>query len=131
MACQAVFLDMKTPGGRIINFGSPQMEVPLPGKTAYASSKGAIRSLSRSLAREWGQYGITVNTVMPGVVTLGYERWAAENPEEERWVREQIPLKRLGRPATDVAPLIAFYLSEEAGWTTGAVLLANGGRVMV
>ena len=102
------------------------------GTAAWASSKGAIRSLTRGLAKEWGQYGITVNTVMPGVATP--ETWPAGKPDAEWFVqvgREPGPLKRLGRPATDVAPLIAFYLSEEAGWTTGAVLLANGGTVMV
>lgn len=130
LACRAVFPDMKERGGRIINFGSQQAEMPFAGNTAGACVKGAIRSLTRALAREWGKYGITVNTVVPSAVTASYERWREARPEQEQFVRDQMPLKRTGRPDADVAPLVAFYLSEEAGWTTGVILLANGGRLM-
>jgi NAD(P)-dependent dehydrogenase (short-subunit alcohol dehydrogenase family) len=115
----------------IVNFGSGESERPMAGQGAYAPAKGAIRSLTRILATEWGKYGITVNTVVPVALTPAYERWKAENPEEELRRLQQTPLRRLGDPERDVAPLVSFLVSEEASWITGATLAANGGRVMI
>jgi len=76
-----------------VNFGSGESERPMAGNGAYAPAKGAIRSLTRVLATEWGRYGITVNTVVPVAITPAYERWKTESPDEEQRRLEQTPLR--------------------------------------
>jgi 2-hydroxycyclohexanecarboxyl-CoA dehydrogenase len=129
--CQAAFPHMKKTGGRILNFGSDLTARPLPGQLPYVIAKGSIQTLTRSLATEWGEYGITVNTLWPLAATPAWLRWAKARPEDERALIERdIPLRRRGDADTDVAPLGAFLLSAGSQWITGSVMTVNGGRVM-
>jgi len=133
LMCRAVFPDMKLRGGRIVNFGSSSGERPRAGsgRIAYGVSKGAVRTLTRWLATEWGQYRITVNTVIPMAATAAYETWFADRPEDEQTILDQSAIKRRGDPARDVAPLVTYLLSDEAEWTTGTTIAADGGRLMI
>jgi 3-oxoacyl-[acyl-carrier protein] reductase len=109
--------------GRIINMTSGQDIGPMPGELAYAATKGAISSFTRSLSPELAPLGITVNAVNPG-------------PTDSTWmndeIREQLlpkfPMGRIGKPE-DAARLIAFLASDEAQWITGQIMNSEGGFI--
>lgn len=114
--------------GRVINVVSPAALIGKDGASSYAASKGGLQSMSKSLAREVGRYGITVNCVCPGFVDT---RMISGMPEEERRRFEAaIPLGHFGRPE-DVAQAIAFLASDRASYITGTTLTVDGGLVMI
>jgi NAD(P)-dependent dehydrogenase (short-subunit alcohol dehydrogenase family) len=94
-----------------------------------AASRGGVLSLTKSLAREFGPSGITVNCVAFGLVATGHtdQTWLKKNYDK---IVRQYPLGRIGK-ASDIAPAIAFLASEEASWITGQILSINGGYAMV
>jgi NAD(P)-dependent dehydrogenase (short-subunit alcohol dehydrogenase family) len=132
LCCREVFPYMRAVGkGKIINFGSEMSENVPSNRAAYSAAKGAIRSLTKVLARAWGQYNINVNTVWPSAVTPLWERWEADYPEEaKRIVEEEMALKRKGDPELDVGRVVLFLASDDADWITGQTVVANGGRTM-
>ena len=107
--------------GRVVLFTSGQHLGPMAGELAYAISKGAIHQMTRSLADALADRAITVNAINPGPNDTG---WA--QPEVIEAVRERFPGGRWGAPG-DIAPIVAWLVSEEAGWLTGQVLDAEGG----
>ncbi|HTX27875.1 MAG TPA: SDR family oxidoreductase [Streptosporangiaceae bacterium] len=109
------------PGGRIIFMTSGQDLGPMGGEVAYAASKGALASITRTLADHVADRGITLNTVNPGPVDTGYAP-----PEVHEAVRRQSPAKRWGDP-DDPARLIAWLVTDEAAWITGQVINTEGG----
>ena len=132
MLARAVFPHMKAAGGgRIVNFGSELSENPRPERAVYAASKGAVRSLTKALAREWGAFNICVNTIWPSAVTPSWENWQRHNPEQvARHLEEELALKRRGNALTDVAPVVAFLCGPDSAWVTGQTIAANGGWTM-
>ena len=118
---------MRARGGRIINLTSVIGLVGNPGQTNYAAAKAGIAGFSKALAREVASRGITVNTVAPGFIDTDMTR---DLPDEQRTrLRSEIPLGRLGSPE-DVASVIAFLASPEAGYITGETIHVNGGMYM-
>jgi NAD(P)-dependent dehydrogenase (short-subunit alcohol dehydrogenase family) len=118
-------------GGRIVNFGSELSENPRPERVVYAASKGAVRSLTKALAREWGVYNICVNTIWPSAVTPSWQNWRRYNPEQvAHHLEEELALKRPGDSLTDVAPVVAFLCGPDSAWVTGQTVPANGGWTM-
>lgn len=107
--------------GRIINLSSGQAQGPMPFELAYVASKGAIEAFTRSLSAALGPRGITVNAVNPGPTDSG---WMDE--ELKAFLLPKFPFGRIGQP-DDVARLIAFLASDEAGWITGQVIHSEGG----
>ena len=97
---QAVFPQMVLGGGgRIVNFGSEVSDRPTPAVSLnYIAAKGAVRSLTRGLAMEWGVHGITVNTVWPLAATPAHQIWAAANADLAAAQLEQVALHRFGDP---------------------------------
>ncbi|HEU0000572.1 MAG TPA: SDR family oxidoreductase [Ktedonobacteraceae bacterium] len=108
-------------GGRIINLTSGQGRGAMPGKLAYASTKGAIEAFTVTLAAEVASQGITVNAVDPGPTDTG---WMSEEIKQELLPR--FPVGRIGQPE-DAARLITFLASEDAGWVTGQIIRSTGG----
>jgi 3-oxoacyl-[acyl-carrier protein] reductase/2-hydroxycyclohexanecarboxyl-CoA dehydrogenase len=133
-ACRCVLPWMQKAGyGRIVNLGSKAGAYgSLIAGANYAASKGAIASLTRQLALEFGPSGVTVNCVQPGIVMTERVRglWAQRRTEEERKrVLDEVPLRRHGEVA-DVAAAVAFLASDDASFITGACLDVNGGQAM-
>ena len=116
----------KTGWGRIINMSSVAARTGGgPGCAHYAATKGGLESLTWALARELGPFKITVNAVAPGCIDTRMLR-ELNGPEVLERVRKMLPLSWLGSPE-DVAKAIAFLVSEEASYITGAVIPLNGG----
>lgn len=114
-------------GGRIVSLTTGGTATGAPGFTAYSGSKAAIEGFSMSLAKELGTRGITVNTVMPGATDTEMFSQVAP-PEMKQMIEQMSPLGRIGQPE-DVADVIAFVVSDEAGWLTGQCIRATGGAV--
>jgi NAD(P)-dependent dehydrogenase (short-subunit alcohol dehydrogenase family) len=133
-ASRAVLPTMVAKGrGRIVNFGSKAGRyASLIAGANYAASKGAIASLTRQMAMEFGPHGITVNCICPGVVMTERTRglWAERRTAEEReQIRNEIPLRRHCE-VEDVAASVAFLASDDASFITGVSLDLNGGQAM-
>ena len=109
------------PGGRIIFMTSGQDLGPMTGQVAYAASKGALASITRTLADPLAGKPITLNTVHPGPVDTGYA-----TPEDHEIVRRHFPQGRWGTP-DDPARLIAWLATDEAAWITGQIIHSEGG----
>ncbi len=118
---------MKLRRGRIINVTSVVGSMGNPGQINYAAAKAGVAGMARSLAREIGSRGITVNCVAPGFVDTDMTKAL---PDAQRaQLTEQIPLGRLGQP-DDIAHAVLFLASPGAGYITGATLHVNGGMYM-
>lgn len=111
-------------GGRIINISSTVTIHPEPKMAVYAASKAAIKLFTAVMAREVGDRGITVNTVMPGPTIPGM--FGNMPPEVQQQAAASSPFNRLGTPQ-DIADIVAFLVSAEARWLTGQDICANGG----
>ncbi|MEE1827067.1 SDR family oxidoreductase [Streptomyces sp. BE20] len=112
-------------GGRIVNVSSGVTRVAFPTAIAYAMTKGALNTLTLTLAEELGPRGITVNAVLPGVVATDVNPWL-DDPRARARVAAYSAFDRVGE-ASDVADVVAFLASDDARWVTGQNLDASGG----
>jgi 3-oxoacyl-[acyl-carrier protein] reductase len=110
--------------GRIVVISSGAARGGLPGQVAYAASKSALVGMTRTLAREVGSRGITVNAVCPGLIDTDMVRGISD--KARAWFVDQTPAGRLGRPE-EVAAVVRFLMSEEASYVNGAVVAVDGG----
>lgn len=118
---------MKARWGRIINITSVIGFSGNPGQANYAAAKAGVAGMTRSLARELGSRGITVNCVAPGFIETDMTRALDENQTSA--ILAQIPLGRMGSPA-DIANAVAFLAGPQAAYITGTTLHVNGGMYM-
>lgn len=126
---QAAYPELKKTGGAIVNFGSGAALTGQAYQASYAAAKEAIRGLSRVVSTEWAADNIRVNVVCPLALTEGVQAWKDNFPEEYAGVLSQVPLGRFGDPKEDVAPVIAFLLSDASRFMTGQTLIADGGTM--
>jgi glucose 1-dehydrogenase len=112
--------------GKIINISSVHEELPFPNFTAYCTSKGGMRMMTRNLAVELGSLGITINNVAPGAIETPINTKLLNDPEKLSALLNNIPLGRLGQPQ-DVASLVAFLASSDADYITGSTFVVDGG----
>ena len=110
--------------GKIINISSVVGFSGNPGQVNYSSTKSALVGFTKSLAREVGTRGVTVNAVAPGFIDTAMTQ--ALNESQQEAILQQIPLGRMG-DAGDIANAVAFLASKEASYITGTVLHVNGG----
>ncbi len=110
--------------GRIINISSVVGFSGNPGQVNYSSTKSGLIGFTKSLSREVGTRGITVNAVSPGFINTAMTQTL--NEIQQQAILSQIPLGRMGE-AKDIANAVAFLASEEASYITGTVLHVNGG----
>jgi 3-oxoacyl-[acyl-carrier protein] reductase len=113
--------------GRIVNISSSTTIYPDAGMAVYAASKAAIKLFTAVMAKEVGNRGITVNTVMPGPTVPGM--FGNMPPEVQQQAAATSPFNRVGTPQ-DIADIVAFLVSEQARWLTGQEICANGGAKM-
>ncbi|MEH6421743.1 3-oxoacyl-ACP reductase FabG [Pseudomonas sp. CGJS7] len=118
---------MKARKGRIVNIASVVGVTGNPGQANYAAAKAGVIAFSKSLAREIGSRGVTVNVVAPGFIDTDMTRDLPEDAKKAMF--EQIALGRFGEPA-DIARAVAFLASPGAAYITGETLHVNGGMYM-
>ena len=118
---------LKKRWGRIINITSTSASTGNRGQANYAAAKSGIEAFSRSLAKEVGSRGITVNSVAPGYIETDMTEQINNKMKED--ILKQIPLSRFGR-AEEVAQLIEFLITDEASYITGQTIHINGGLYM-
>ena len=131
--CQAVVPHMIGAGwGRIVNISSSSAQTGNAGQVHYAASKAGVIGLTRSLARELGPKGITVNTIPPSFVDTPPLRDAEKAGFLGDGIaahEKTLPVRRVGQPE-DIAAACAYLVRDEASYITGQVIGVNGGRVM-
>lgn len=118
---------MKARKGRIISISSVVGLTGNAGQTNYAAAKAGILGLTKSLAREVGSRGITVNAIAPGFIDTDMTKQLSD--EQRETLRKNIPLKRLGQPE-DIAAAVVYLASADAGYISGETLNVNGGLYM-
>lgn len=112
--------------GKIVNISSVHEELPFPNFAAYCASKGGLKMLTRNLAVELGQFGITINSIAPGAIETPINSKLLNDPQKLGALLAQIPLARLGKPQ-DVAGLAVFLASSDADYVTGSTYFVDGG----
>lgn len=128
LCAKAAYAVMKKKGGVLINAASYAAVIASAGSGAYAASKSAVYSLTKTLAAELAPYGIRVCGFIPGVIETGMTQKAVEERADQ--LVEQIALHRLGKPV-DVANAVAFLASDAASYLTGNFIEISGGKLCV
>ncbi|MGU3582215.1 SDR family NAD(P)-dependent oxidoreductase [Rhodococcus sp. C26F] len=116
-------------GGSVVNMvTSAAVRWDASGYGGYASTKEALRSLTRTAASEWGVDGIRVNAIAPHALSPGLKWWTETNPEEAAEFVQTIPLRRIGDPEEDIGRAVAWIVSDDARYLTGATIPLDGGQ---
>ena len=123
MCREAAKLMKKRGVGRIVNFSTVAAKLDLEGEAIYAASKSAVESLTRTLAREFASFGITVNTIGPTPIATDLIRNVPDEKISKLLARQALP--RLGKPE-DVANVIAFFIQPESDFVTGQLIYLGG-----
>jgi 3-oxoacyl-[acyl-carrier protein] reductase len=122
---QPLMLPMiRTRWGRVITISSVTALMGNRGQVNYAAAKGALNAATKALSLEVASRGITVNAVAPGIIATGM----GDGAFDAAAIADMVPMKRAGS-AEEVAGLVAFLASEEAGYITGQIISINGGMV--
>jgi 3-oxoacyl-[acyl-carrier protein] reductase len=128
LACQAAVRLFDSSGGTIINISSLVSTLGFPNASVYSGTKGAVDSITRSLAKELGPRGIRVNAINPGMVeTEGTQSAGITADEMRKQIEAQTPLGRIGKPR-DIAGAAVFLASQDSSWITGETLVISGGN---
>ena len=127
-AIQAAFPHMKARGwGRVVNMCSLNGVNAHMGTLEYNAAKEALRTLTRTAAREWAPTGVVVNAICPGAKSAAFRRVMGNNPELAAAADQSNPMGRVGDPLEDVAPVAVFLASDDCRYLTGNTLFVDGG----
>jgi len=127
LATQAAVALFPAEGGSVINIGSVASDQTPPTSVIYSATKGAVDTITKVLAKELGPKNVRVNSVNPGpVVTEGFKAAGIEGSDFEKGMVAGTPLGRVGQP-NDIASVVTFLASDDAGWLTGSLIQAAGG----
>ena len=127
-AMKAAFPHMRAAGyGRVVNICSLNGVNAHMGSVHYNSTKEALRSLTRTAAREWAAFGITANVICPGAKTAAFRMFEQMAPDVARESEAANPMGHLGDPEADIAPVALFLATEDSQYITGNTLFADGG----
>jgi 3-oxoacyl-[acyl-carrier protein] reductase len=127
LTSQAALPHFPAEGGSIVNISSVVSTLAPPASSLYSSTKGAVDTITKSLAKELASRKIRVNAINPGlVITEGAEAAGIANSDFEKGTVAQTPLGRAGQPE-DIAPPVAFLASDDARWITGETIFVSGG----
>jgi 3-oxoacyl-[acyl-carrier protein] reductase len=127
LATQEAVKHFGAEGGSVINIGSSATDLTPPMSVIYTATKGAVDSITRVLAKEFGPKKIRVNSINPGgVETEGFHALGVSGSDFEKQMIAQTPLGRIGQP-DDISPAAVFLASSESAWITGEVLHVTGG----
>ncbi|PGW64723.1 short-chain dehydrogenase [Bacillus cereus] len=116
-------------GGRIINISSFVTRVATPSVFAYSISKGAINTLTHTLAQQLGARGITVNAILPGIINTEMNAETLRNKDGQKYAAGLSTFKRWGEP-NDIADIVGFLSSSDSRWITGELIDASGGSCL-
>jgi gluconate 5-dehydrogenase len=112
--------------GKIINITSLNAEMARPTIGNYCAAKGGLKMLTKSMAAEWGRYGINVNAIGPGYFVTDLTQKLVENPEFDAWVRQEVPLGRWGQPEELIGTAI-YLASAASNYVQGHTVYVDGG----
>ncbi len=112
--------------GRIINISSAATENFDGIPTDYSVAKAGINMMTRTVAKDIGEYGITCNAIMPGAIPTKINKWQFDDPEIKERLRNNSVLREFG-DTNYIAKAVEYFVSDEAAWTTGAILKVDGG----
>lgn len=129
IACETAKIMKKNKWGRIINTASVSSARGHKNLSIYASAKGGISQLTKVLANEWAEEGITVNAVAPGYVPSGQTAGLITDENNKKELLERIPLGRFGRPE-EIAAVVLFLASPGGSYITGQTIYIDGGRTI-
>lgn len=123
---QGALPQLQKTGGAIVNLSSIAAKNPQPAAGLYSMSKAGVSAFTRQAAAEWGPLGVRVNGVAPGLIRTAMAEAVYLNPELYEKRRMMMPLRRIGAPA-DIGKVVAFLLSDDAGYVTGQTIEVDGG----
>lgn len=116
--------------GSIINIGSVNAVTVVPGQAVYASTKAGISQMTKSLAREWGKFGIRVNCIAPGSIPTAINASIYADPAVDKAMCEKIPMGRRGN-VDEIADATLYMASQYSSYITGQTLFVDGGLTLV
>jgi NAD(P)-dependent dehydrogenase (short-subunit alcohol dehydrogenase family) len=127
---KAAFRHLAEAKGRLVLLSSTSGVEGTPTQPAYSACKGSLRAMTKSLAREWGPFGVTVNAVAPYITTPSFSAWWDKNPELKAEGERLTALGYIGDPEADAGPPFVFLLSDASHYVTGQTLFVDAGRYM-
>jgi NAD(P)-dependent dehydrogenase (short-subunit alcohol dehydrogenase family) len=128
MISKAIPLMLESGGGSVVNVASIAALMSLPGQGVYAMTKAGLISLTKTFAKEYGQQGIRVNAILPGVVETRLAAALVQDPSVQKWL-SRLPAGRAGQPEDMVAGVL-YLASDQAAYTTGTTLIMDGGATL-
>lgn len=129
IAAREAYTHLKENGGTLVNIGSFFDKLGVPDNLAYCASKAAVAAMTRCMAVEWADDGITVVNVAPGYIETDLNRDFLAREKVRRWLETRVPVKRPGAPE-EVARLVGAIFAERIGFLTGETIYIDGGQGM-